>query len=547
VDRKDDEMYEKKAMAESRAQTPDNWTERIGERMQEIQNEEKQKSKKRSRSVEERIEMRKRNQEHREQFNKLMDEMDDEENTMKKIKVDDKNWPRFFILESRLSEGDTLDRLSPFAVSKYLKHRVGDVVSVKKQRSGSLLIEAATVKQAQKLQTITYFGEIPIKSSIHKSLNTKKGIIRCSDFKGMTDETLQKELAQEGVTEVKRIQSFRNNKKEDTNTFIITFQTPTLPKHITAGYLRLSVSIYIPSPLRCFNCQRYGHHKDKCRSVMACQVCSEEGHNSKDCQKDPLCRNCKGSHSPGSKQCPSWLKEKEIVKVKTEQNISFPDARRLCEQKNAAGPVTYAQATVPAVSKSTAPKRTSSISTQTDITWPRDQLNYQTIVQAEIEPREISTQTEPSTSVETPKVTPVTEPSTSVETPKVAPVKETQQQPKSSTEELSKLTVKLNRSSSNSRKPREKPGPASSKAASGSSKQNEQSRGQSSSSYTTQRSRKEERKTRKAKKPENKFHKEIELSNRFSELDGESEGEENMDVITYESSPETAKEVTAEI
>ena len=58
------------------------------------------------------------------------------------------------------------------------------------------------------------------------------------------------------------------------------------------------------------------------------------------------------------------------MKIKTEQDISYPEARRLCESKTAR-PAIYVQAaaakTVSSVNKSTVTTR--SIETQTDITF----------------------------------------------------------------------------------------------------------------------------------------------------------------------------------
>ena len=44
------------------------------------------------------------------------------------------------------------------------------------------------------------------------------------------------------------------------------------------------------------------------------------------------CVNCSGEHPANSKQCPAWEKEKKILKIKCEQNISFPEARKQYEQ-----------------------------------------------------------------------------------------------------------------------------------------------------------------------------------------------------------------------
>lgn len=124
--------------------------------------------------------------------------------TSKKTKADT-TWIKYFIIESIKKEGATLKRLSPFAINKYITAYVGEVVSVNKLRSGSLLVEAPSRRQSDKIQNIKNFGEVQIKISPHNSLNSKKGVIHCADFKGMTNEDLLAELKDQGVTNVTRI------------------------------------------------------------------------------------------------------------------------------------------------------------------------------------------------------------------------------------------------------------------------------------------------------------------------------------------------------
>ena len=62
----------------------------------------------------------------------------------------------------------------------------------------------------------------------------------------------------------------------------------------------------------------------------------------------------------GVTSCPTWEKEKKILKIKCEQNITFPEARKQFEQFNAVQ--TYASAVKP----STCNKQTVDKDTQTD-------------------------------------------------------------------------------------------------------------------------------------------------------------------------------------
>ena len=50
------------------------------------------------------------------------------------------------------------------------------------------------------------------------------------------------------------------------------------------------------------------------------------------CQRPAKCVNCPGEHPANSKQRPACEKEKKILKIKCEQNISFPDARKQYDQ-----------------------------------------------------------------------------------------------------------------------------------------------------------------------------------------------------------------------
>ena len=85
--------------------------------------------------------------------------------------------------------------------------------------------------------------------------------------------------------------------------------------------------------LRCYQCQVYVHHENKCSRQAICINCGMPEHcASGQCQRPAKCVNCSGDHPANSKECPQWEKEKKIFKIKCEQNISFPEARKQYEQ-----------------------------------------------------------------------------------------------------------------------------------------------------------------------------------------------------------------------
>ncbi|XP_021342791.1 uncharacterized protein LOC110443114 [Mizuhopecten yessoensis] len=231
---------------------------------------------------------------------------------------------------------------------KGIKGIAGDVKSVKPLGSGDLLIEVFHKQQAINLLGTTSFGSISVIVKAHPSLNSSKGVIRCLALRNDADAAILEYFHEEEipVSEVRRILSKKNNKLVPTDTFVLTFATPSLPSAVVIGYQRCNVSVYIPNPLRCRNCQKYGHHEKRCRRKTVCQYCGREGYEDQsDCDIANLrCVNCEGKHAASSQDCPAWNHEREILQVKFTRNVSFPEARRIVESTDVAAP-SYAQVT----------------------------------------------------------------------------------------------------------------------------------------------------------------------------------------------------------
>ena len=93
--------------------------------------------------------------------------------------------------------------------------------------------------------------------------------------RGCSEQEILDEMKSQGVTAVKRFRIKKDGQLKDTNTFVFTFSTPNLPSTIKIAFLRVGVEVYIPNPLRCFNCQQYGHHADRCKNHPVCSNCGE--------------------------------------------------------------------------------------------------------------------------------------------------------------------------------------------------------------------------------------------------------------------------------
>ena len=97
-----------------------------------------------------------------------------------------------------------------------------------------------------------------------------KGVIRCPKLGNCSEEEILEGTRSQGVNAIKRFKVKRNGVLKNTNTFVFTFNTSVLSKTIKVAYFRVNVEVYIPNPLRCHQCQKYGHHEDRCSKDPVC-------------------------------------------------------------------------------------------------------------------------------------------------------------------------------------------------------------------------------------------------------------------------------------
>ncbi|GBM98004.1 hypothetical protein AVEN_22935-1 [Araneus ventricosus] len=239
------------------------------------------------------------------------------------------NFPTFYMIKRNSTANETFHTVSPFLVEKAITETVGEIKSTKKLRSGDLLVEVHSRKQSQQIVKLKNFSNIPISISPHASLNSSKGVITCGELLNVATEEILQELQGQGMSHVRRISIRRDGQLLNTKHLVLTFDSAKLPEQIKAGYMRLSVRAYIPNPLRCFKCQRFGHSKTSFRGTLTCARCAEVGHDSSQCTAAENCVNCKNAHTSFSRNCSVWILEKEIVATKIKKQLSYPKARKL--------------------------------------------------------------------------------------------------------------------------------------------------------------------------------------------------------------------------
>ncbi|GFW95740.1 uncharacterized protein TNCV_19711 [Trichonephila clavipes] len=220
---------------------------------------------------------------------------------------------RYFIMRTT----ETFSKVSPFLIEKAILGSIGAVKTIRKMRSGDLFIEVSSSQQASALTKLP-------------------------DMLHVSTEEILENLQDQKVCGVKHITIRWDGQVLDTKHLFLTFATPDLPQSVKAAYLNCPVRSYVPNPLRCFQCQRFGHSKLTCRGQATCARCAEVGHDSADCKAREKCVNCKGDHTSYSRSCPNWSLEKEITALKIKNKISYPEARRIVSSRTPVTGLSYA-------------------------------------------------------------------------------------------------------------------------------------------------------------------------------------------------------------
>ncbi|GFT99316.1 uncharacterized protein TNCV_3162111 [Trichonephila clavipes] len=195
-----------------------------------------------------------------------------------------------------------MSKISPFAIRKTLIGIGGEPKSVKRLRSGDLLIETISDLQTKSFLLAKTFFNSPVTVSPHKTLKSCRGVISEPDLLSTPDAEILEGFSDQGVIQVRRITIKRDSNIIPTKHIILTFNKPKLPTTVKAGYLNCKIRLYT-DPLRCFKCQRFGHSQTSCRGQLTCSRCDSVGHSSMDCTLEQKCVNCTQFHPSDSKLC----------------------------------------------------------------------------------------------------------------------------------------------------------------------------------------------------------------------------------------------------
>ena len=223
------------------------------------------------------------------------------------------------------------ENVNVFKGNREIMNCCGGQPKIRSQMDGSLLIEVISQEQSEKLMKMTELVGRKVSCIPHPTFNQCRGVVYAPELLSIDAGEIQSELHDQNVIRVLRMRKKVQGQLIPLPTLVLTFSTHKLPTTIKAGWLTLKVKPYIPSPLRCYHCQMYGHLIQKCKKLInqepaVCHNCGKSAHG--ECKETPSCINCGGEHPASSKSCSKFLFEKEVQAIKVMEKLTFKEARK---------------------------------------------------------------------------------------------------------------------------------------------------------------------------------------------------------------------------
>lgn len=230
-----------------------------------------------------------------------------------------------------------IKRLNRWLLEKNISKVTNAISKASFNREGDLILKVKGEDAATKLINTEKLGEWPVEIKKHATLNNSKGVVFSTDMCWQNEDDIVAALQDRcNVKEVyipKRRRNASQGKQEDqlipSGIIIITFNQVEPPTVIPYGFEKLNVRPYIPNPMKCVLCQELGHTKNKCnKGYILCRECGHESGTDHSC-RGKRCVNCKAEdHAANDRNCPSYLRAKEIEKIMVLNKKTRYEARK---------------------------------------------------------------------------------------------------------------------------------------------------------------------------------------------------------------------------
>lgn len=259
---------------------------------------------------------------------------------LRKLPIDRNNVELYVHIKSKVPQ-KPMKRLNRWLLEKHISNITKTVTKASFNREGDLILKVKGEDEAAKLIKTEKLGEWQVEVTKHATLNTSKGVVFSTDMCWQDEADIVAALQERcNVKEVYIPKRRKTNGTKDnggiqddqlipTGIIIITFDQVEPPTVIPYGFEKIHVRPYIPNPMKCVLCQELGHTKNRCtKGYILCRDCGHENGTGHIC-KEKKCVNCKTvDHAANDKNCPSYLRAKEIEKIMVTSKKTRFEARK---------------------------------------------------------------------------------------------------------------------------------------------------------------------------------------------------------------------------
>ena len=238
------------------------------------------------------------------------------------------NWSRFLVLK-------TERRISPLVLeNKLLSLCPTREMCFRPQKTNEWLIEATTKAQSDIFLKIEEIQGIKVSVKSHDMLNYIQGTVvlpQIDEDEEIPDKTILLDSLKLRYDNINNIEVFEiPNRKDHKNPIRIAkikFIGQDLPQKIKILGQNREVRPYVPKPLQCKLCCKFGHTHKVCQNKEICIVCGSEEHTTNWKCPDMNCSNCGQLHHARSKECPFYMYNTELKLLMTRTGMAVREAK----------------------------------------------------------------------------------------------------------------------------------------------------------------------------------------------------------------------------
>lgn len=224
--------------------------------------------------------------------------------------------------------------INPLKVSEAIYKQVGEVRSVRTLKDGNLLVVCQDRDQRMGLMKLKALMGKSVKAQDWEERD-KIMVVISGVSTNLSEDDVKNNVKGVRINKVKRLPILWNGTKGPSLSVLLILDEVKMPERIMIGYVSYLMRPYIPPPIRCFKCQRYGHIASACKSKTRCAKCGGE-HEYGKCEKGTKikCCNCGGEHSAAYKGCEMHKRAVQVQNVKVKESITYAEAIKKVDEGN---------------------------------------------------------------------------------------------------------------------------------------------------------------------------------------------------------------------